>query len=117
MPTPGGNEVAFAVRGPIERADLPGLCARVCALLAAAGDVVRCDVSGVEPDAVTVDALARLQLAATRRDCSIRLCDASPELLGLVALMGLSNVLCHPEVRSRAEAQSAGSASRRRGRT
>ena len=93
MPTSGRNAVAFAIRGPIRRADLPGLCDRVCSLLAGAGEVVRCDVAGVEPDAVTVDALARLQLAAKRRGCTVRLHDASPRLLGLVCLMGLDRVL------------------------
>jgi hypothetical protein len=54
---------------------------------------VRCDVGSVEPDAVTVDALARLQLAARRRGCRVLLENASADLLGLVELMGLSNVL------------------------
>jgi ABC-type transporter Mla MlaB component len=93
MPTPGSYEVAFAISGPIEREDLSGLCDRVCALLPGAGSVVRCDVAGVEPDAVTVDALARLQLAAKRRGCEVRLCTASDALLELVELMGLTNVL------------------------
>jgi ABC-type transporter Mla MlaB component len=86
--------VAFAIRGPIERTDLPGLCERVCALLALSGaDVVVCDVHGVEPDGVTADALARLQLAAGRRGCQVRLRSASTELLDLLAFMGLSDVL------------------------
>ena len=93
MPTPGPHEVAFAIRGPIARADLPGLCDRVCGLLGARGSVVACDVHGVEPDAVTVDALARLQLAARRRGCEVRLRHASEPLLELVELMGLSHVL------------------------
>ena len=93
MPTPGPHEVAFAIRGPIDRADLPGLCDRVCALLGQGGAVVPCDVVGVEPDAVTVDALARLQLAARRRGCEVRLRSASAPLLELVELMGLSRVL------------------------
>jgi ABC-type transporter Mla MlaB component len=101
MPTSQPQEVAFAIRGPISRADLPGLCERVCALLSRAGDVVRCDVAGVQPDAVTVDALARLQVAATRRGCSIHLCKTSPELVELVELMGLSNVLCGIQNRER----------------
>ena len=77
--------IAFAIRGPIARADLPGLCERVCALLErnGAGAAV-CDVRGVVPDAVTVDALARLQLAARRHECQVRLCGASSELLELL---------------------------------
>jgi ABC-type transporter Mla MlaB component len=86
--------IAFAVRGPIERSDLPGLCDRVCALFArAAPDVAFCDVSDVPADAVTVDALARLQLAASRSGCTVRLRNASPQLLSLVEFMGLEDVL------------------------
>lgn len=86
--------VAFAIRGPIARSDLPGLCERVCALLAGCPTrVVDCDVGGVAVDAVTVDALARLQLAARRRGCQVRLRNASHELRELVAFMGLGDVL------------------------
>jgi ABC-type transporter Mla MlaB component len=85
--------IAFAIRGPIERADLPGLCDRVCALLRRnEARVAFCDVRGVEPDAVTVDALARLQLAARRHGCRVRLTYASPELRELVDFMGLTDV-------------------------
>jgi ABC-type transporter Mla MlaB component len=84
----------FSVHGPIAPADLLGLCHRVCALLASNGaDVAFFDVSGVQPDAVTVDALARLQLAARRSRCQVRLRNASTELLELVAFMGLEDVL------------------------
>ena len=93
MPTPGSHEVAFAIRGPITRADLPGLCDRVCALLGESRSVVVCcDVTSVEPDAVTVDALARLQLAARRQDCRVRLCNTSVALAQMVELMGLTHV-------------------------
>jgi hypothetical protein len=88
------RSVAFAVRGPITRADLPGLCDRVCAFLAGtAPGLVVCDVDGVEPDAVTVDALARLQLAAGRYGCRVLLRNASDALIELVAFMGLTEVL------------------------
>ncbi|MFN0153733.1 MAG: STAS domain-containing protein [Gaiella sp.] len=93
MPKPQSHEVALAISGPIAREDLPGLCDRVCALLPAGGSVVTCDVAGVQPDAVTVEALARLQVAARRRGCRVRLRYASPQLLDLVELMGLSHVL------------------------
>jgi hypothetical protein len=90
----GPYEVAFAIRGPIGPSDLPGLCDRVCALLRQHGPgPVLCDVHGVEPNATTVDALARLQLAARRLRCQVRLCHASDELLELVAFMGLTEVL------------------------
>jgi ABC-type transporter Mla MlaB component len=86
--------VDFAIRGPIARADLPGLCNRVCRVLSESrAATVVCDVRGVEPDAVTVDALCRLQLASRRQRCQIRLRNASDELLRLVAFMGLSDIL------------------------
>jgi ABC-type transporter Mla MlaB component len=50
-------------------------------------------VDGVASDAVTVDALARLQLAARRHGCQVRLRGASMELRELVAFMGLRDVL------------------------
>jgi ABC-type transporter Mla MlaB component len=94
MAAPAQQPLAFAVWGPIRRADLPGLCDRVCALFSEAGPTVAfCDVQGVEPDAVTVDALARLQLAARRQGCQVRLRNASDELLQLVDFMGLADVL------------------------
>jgi ABC-type transporter Mla MlaB component len=86
--------LVFAISGPISRADLPGLCECVCVLLEQnEADVVVCDVSGVRPDAVTVDALARLQLAARRRACQVRLRNVSDELRELLAFMGLRDVL------------------------
>jgi ABC-type transporter Mla MlaB component len=94
MGAPAPQTAAFAIRGPIAPADLPGLCDRVCAVLdASRAAVVLCDVRGVEPDAVTVDALARLQLAARRYACQVRLLHASDELLELVSFMGLSEIL------------------------
>jgi ABC-type transporter Mla MlaB component len=94
MATHAPRTIAFAVWGPIARGDLPGLCDRVCSLLRATRPAVAvCDVQGVEPDAVTVDALARLQLAAARTGCRVVLRNASSGLLELVAFMGLADVL------------------------
>jgi ABC-type transporter Mla MlaB component len=94
MAASGSHTVAFAVRGPIARSDLQGLCDRVCAVLSQnRADVAYCDVAGLEPDAVTVEALARLQLGARRVGCQVRLQHASEDLLQLVAFMGLRNVL------------------------
>lgn len=88
------NTVAFAIRGPISRADLPGLCDRVRTLLAESGaGIVVCDVREAECDAVTVDALARFQLAACRSGRRVQLRGACPELVRLVELMGLTDVL------------------------
>jgi ABC-type transporter Mla MlaB component len=94
MADPAPQPLEFAIFGPIARADMPGLCDRVCDLLAASGATVAyCDVRSVDPDAVTVDALARLQLAARRHGCQVRLRNASPQLHQLLAFMGLCDVL------------------------
>jgi ABC-type transporter Mla MlaB component len=86
--------IDFSVTGPISRTDLPGLCARVCALMdREAARTAFCDVSSVAADAVTVEALARLQLAARRYNCRVRLRGASDDLHDLVVLMGLEDVL------------------------
>ena len=89
-----GQTLTFAVGGPIARSDLPGLCDRICALLGESGaELAVCDARGVPADAVTVDALARLQLAARRYGCQVRLANASDDLLALLAFMGLEDVL------------------------
>lgn len=94
MATRVPRTITLAVHGPIVRGDLPGLRARICrALEEARPEVVYCDVGGVGADAATVEALARLQLAARRHGCVVRLRRASAELLDLVAYMGLSDVL------------------------
>ena len=52
-----------------------------------------CDVCGIDTNAVTVDALARLQLAARRHGGQVMLRGASEDLRELVAFMGLQDVL------------------------
>jgi hypothetical protein len=93
MAAPPLPTISFAVTGPITRADLPGLCDRVCGLLDEHRPALAlCDVRTVSPDAVTVEALSRLQLGARRYGCRVRLENASPELVDLVAFMGLADV-------------------------
>jgi len=54
---------------------------------------VAINVAGVRADARTVDALARLQLAARRQGSQVRLTGTSRELRELVLFMGLRDVL------------------------
>ena len=54
--------------------------------------VVVCDVEALDASAVTVDALASLQLTALRHGLSLRLRGASAELLELIGFMGLERV-------------------------
>jgi ABC-type transporter Mla MlaB component len=94
MAAPAPQTIDFAITGPIARADLPGLCDRICGLLQGSrAEIALADVGGVEPNAVTVDALARLQLAARRHGCKVYLREASPELLELLDFLGLADVL------------------------
>jgi ABC-type transporter Mla MlaB component len=83
------------IGGPVAPADVPRLWGYVGALLEGGRvKVVVCDVGAlVDPDAVTVDALARLQLSARRSGRQIRLHQACGRLQDLLALMGLSDAL------------------------
>jgi len=55
-----------------------------------------CDLDGVAADACTIDALARLQLAARRLGLELRLRRVSGELTELIAFAGLGDVLLEP---------------------
>jgi ABC-type transporter Mla MlaB component len=83
------------IGGPIARAGIPGLCERARDVLEANDSVqLICDVGAIiDPDAVAVDALARLQLTALRLGRRIELRDACAELRQLLALMGLADVV------------------------
>jgi hypothetical protein len=94
-PLPASNSPDFVISSVIGRGDIPALCARARAALEAIDvDSLVCDVGAiVEPDAVTIDAIARLQLTARRLGRRIQLRDASGRLLELLAFVGLSEVL------------------------
>ena len=94
-PLDPSTALVLVVGGSIARDDIPDLCERAHVLLDGCdAAVVVCDVSGLDdPDAVTVDALARLQLTARRLGRRISLLHAGSELQGLLALMGLRNVV------------------------
>ncbi|WP_338699823.1 STAS domain-containing protein [Streptomyces sp. Q6] len=83
------------VAGPIRPGDAPQLCDRVRAARTGAPDAdIVCDVSGVtSTDLATIDALARMQLAARRAGGRIRLRDPSPKLALLLRLAGLDELL------------------------
>ena len=87
--------MVMVLKGSIGRPDIPGLCERARALLEGCdiGPVI-CDVAAlVEPDAVAVDALARLQLMARRSGLRLRLRHADGDLERLISMMGLGDVL------------------------
>ncbi len=93
-PPPESNPPALSLEGPITREDIPALCERARALIEdrAVGPIT-CEVGALDCDAVTVDALSRLQLTALRLGRRIRFDDAPPELLELLGLLGLDEVL------------------------
>jgi len=95
LASPEPRTILFVIGGPIACADVPGLCERVRVLADGSdAEVVVCDVGAlVDPDAVTVDALARLQLTARRLGRRVRLRHASAELQELLAFVGLDEVV------------------------
>lgn len=95
MAAQGPSSTELRIIGPIDRIDIPGLCEYARELLRE-GDFNRlvCDVARApNPDAVMVDALARLQLTARRVGGDMRLAHAPPELLDLLGFMGLSEAI------------------------
>jgi ABC-type transporter Mla MlaB component len=87
--------IELAVAGPIRRVDIPCLCSHARRLLES-GDADRliCDVGALaDPDAVAIDALARLQLTARRVGSQIGLRNASRELRDLLDFAGLSEMI------------------------
>lgn len=87
--------IELGIAGPIKRVDIPCLCSHARRLLES-GDADRlvCDVGALaDPDAVTIEALARLQLTARRVGSQIGLRNASRELRELLDLVGLSSVV------------------------
>jgi ABC-type transporter Mla MlaB component len=94
MAIPPRRTVALTIGAPLERGDLPGLLERACALLCDGDvDVICCEVAGVSADAVALEALARLALAARRHRCEARLVHASEQLTEMLTLLGLEDVL------------------------
>ena len=80
----------FRIYGPLHRGDLPGLYGRACLeLQRSRGCPLEVELEGIVADAVAVDALARLELAARRHGCRVTLRGAGQELRALIELVGL----------------------------
>lgn len=94
-PEQGPDVFVWALTAPLTRAGIPELCARLRARLhGREPGWVTCDLAALtDPDTVTVEALARLQLTARRLGSRIRLRNACGRLRGLLALAGLRDVL------------------------
>jgi anti-anti-sigma factor len=87
--------IVLVIGGSIERAEIPGLCKLVHILLKGSRSrAIVCDVGDLNsPDAVAVDALARLQLVARRAGGRVSLRDTHADLNELLALTGLDDVV------------------------
>lgn len=94
-PADGLGTTVFILRGRLERPQLLRICETAGRELAASpGSRVVCDVSAVvEPDAVVLDALARLVLTAKRQGHRIEVRDASQRLHALIELAGLTGIV------------------------
>jgi ABC-type transporter Mla MlaB component len=86
------SSIVLVISGPVAGDEVLSLCERVRGLLERSGaDLVICDVGALDdPDADTVDLVARLQLTARRLGRSVRLMDACGELQDMLELTGLS---------------------------
>jgi ABC-type transporter Mla MlaB component len=85
----------LVLSGSISRADVAALCERARVLLGRSrAQLVIFDVADlVEPDAATIDALARLQLTARRLGCRVLVRDPCGEIQELLAFVGLADIL------------------------
>lgn len=107
--SPEASSVVLIMRGQIGPKDIPRLCARVGSLLeAGTGGAIICDVGAVaDPDASTIDVLARLQLTAQRLGSRLWLRHVRGDLQELLDLAGLNEVLplagCSVESRGETE--------------
>jgi ABC-type transporter Mla MlaB component len=90
----GEGTIAIALRGPLGRADLPALMARFARELERSqAELAVCELIEVEPDAVALDALARLRVVAHRCGCELHVHEPSDELVELLALSGLGELV------------------------
>jgi ABC-type transporter Mla MlaB component len=84
----------ISISAPLCREDVPGLCRQVMRLLSTTkARTICCEVGNLRADVVTLDALARMKLAAGRHGAALELVGASAELLELLAFTGLDRVL------------------------
>ncbi|WP_190232837.1 STAS domain-containing protein [Streptomyces avicenniae] len=85
----------FVVWGPLVRADVPGVCARLEDELRRTGaGTVTVDLAAVTgAGAAAVDAVARLRLTAGRAGCRVRFLHVAAELRAVLTLVGLGELL------------------------
>jgi anti-anti-sigma factor len=95
FPAPHSPTTVVKLSGHLDQVDVPQLSACVCSALAEAGSgPIVCDIGTLTTsDAVALDALGRLQLAAIRGGRRIYLRGVGHKLQELLELAGLTGVL------------------------
>lgn len=94
MIAPETNKTILVLTGQIQRADIPRICEGVRTWLENGHEeIVICDVSAVWPDAVTIEAFARLELMARRLGKRILFQHPTGELEELLDLTGLAGCI------------------------
>ena len=89
--------ISFAVGATLTRADITALCGDLAEVLRGRDrGVVVCDVTGVRPDVIALEALARLSLTARRHGWRLVVSGGSADLLELADLLGLTDALLEP---------------------
>jgi hypothetical protein len=89
-----GSSAVVRLPASIGRADVTAVVEGCLARTAASASAIACDARSVRsPRLSELDAIARLALAARGRGVRFRLEHASPALLDLIALCGLSEEL------------------------
>ncbi|MEO3755932.1 STAS domain-containing protein [Streptomyces sp. B6B3] len=99
------REVVFVVWGPVERADVPGVCERLKEQLERSepGGTLVVDVADLGPgDAAALDLLARIRLAADR---PVRFSHMHGRLRQLVEWVGLGHLLQERQEHQRQQEQ------------
>ena len=93
--TADDGSIVVPIRQPSKPADVASVCREVCSRLEATdAERLVCDVGAIdEPDVMTIDALARIQLTARRLGRIGLVAGAGPALTRLLELAGLDDVL------------------------
>lgn len=88
------NRIAFEIRVPLSRSDLPGLCKRLERLLRYDdAAIVQSELSMLKSNIVALEAIARLKLIASRHDRHLALSQIPQRLRFLIHLSGPAGAL------------------------
>ena len=87
--------VEFEVWGPVARSDVPGLCERFAAAVAAGGGgPVVVDLRALDrPGPTAVEAVSRLALTARRLGCRVSFTGVDDGLRRVLGFLGLAEIL------------------------